>query len=101
MVRNIILLLALSFILGQGLHTHNFEIFSGNKTAKISVSDNDKHLHGLCPGCLTNTFKTTNEFKISLISLEQPESSGYVITDFLISDTHTYNNLPTRSPPTA
>ena len=100
MIRNLFLVLTLSFVFGQSLHTHDFELNNLLGNEQISVVDNDGHSQGLCPGCLTSNYKATGKFKV-LISLEQLNCSKCSCStkDFLFSSFHSYHNIPTRAPP--
>jgi len=98
MFKNLFLLLTITLIFGQSLHSHGIELDNLPGCDHITVLDND-HPKGLCPACLTSTYKSTNELEGSIVFFKQLNCAKLKIKEFLFSDLYSYQEIPTRAPP--
>ena len=99
MIRNSILLLVLTLIIGQSLHSHEIELDNVTGCDHITVLEINDHPKGLCPACLTSTYKSTNKLEQSIIFFKQFNYTKLNAKDFLFSDLYSYQQIPSRAPP--
>lgn len=98
MIRILLSVLVISFILAEGVHTHNFSTESQQVHAYALTHDNSEQEHRLCTSCLLSIYKT-HDNRLSGASSSDLGNVIYRPRDLLFFSSLIYQNAATRAPP--